>query len=127
MPRLLQRLELLTALVGHERIAFWNQLIANASWDAFVEDILVNHYDAAYATAATRHRGARSSSAAAATATAASDPSEAEPDTSTSTSTLVLSDTEESTYAAAAEQLLATLDPAALKITHNDDGGDGGD
>ena len=33
------------------RVPTWRLAVAEERWDDFVEDILVNHYDSAYATA----------------------------------------------------------------------------
>ena len=41
-------------LGGKKKVAEWEAWIAAERWDEFVEDILLNHYDSAYAEAAKR-------------------------------------------------------------------------
>ena len=54
--RLLECIDVLVKRVGHERVNAWKALIAGGDWDAFVQDILEEHYDSAYAAAAARSR-----------------------------------------------------------------------
>ena len=49
------QLDCLVALYGRERIARWKSLAAGGDWRAFVERLLVEHYDPAYARSATRN------------------------------------------------------------------------
>ena len=65
----------------------WEVMVAEERWDDFVEDILTNHYDSAYADAAKR---------------SGRDDEHAE--------FLMLPDTEDATYAAAAAELIAKYD-----------------
>lgn len=85
--RLIEKLRVLTQKVGRGKVEEWEEMVAAESWDAFVEDILVNHYDSAYAEAAKRSRR---------------DDENAE--------FLMLPDTEDATYAAAAAELIAKYD-----------------
>ena len=52
--RLVQKLQKLIPKVGREKVREWEAWVERENWDAFVEDILVNHYDTAYALAAAR-------------------------------------------------------------------------
>jgi len=90
--RLLECVDVLVKRVGHERVNAWKSLIADGQWDAFVRDILENHYDAAYAAAAARSR-----------------PQEAE-----NSNKLFLEDTSDETYARAAADLMREYDPKGL-------------
>lgn len=54
---LLEQIEHLTALRGHELIERWALQIRNGQWDAFVRDILENHYDPAYQKSLGRNYG----------------------------------------------------------------------
>ena len=87
VPRLVQKLQVLTQKVGHKKIKEWETMVAEERWDEFVEDILVNHYDSAYADAAKR---------------SGRDDENAEH--------LMLPDTEDTTYAAAAAELIKKYD-----------------
>jgi tRNA 2-selenouridine synthase len=89
--RLLECIDVLVKRVGHERVSAWKTLVANGQWDEFVQDILVNHYDAAYAAAAARSR-----------------PQEEE-----KAQALFLDDTSDETYAKATKELLRRYDPSA--------------
>ncbi|MDC1215452.1 tRNA 2-selenouridine(34) synthase MnmH [bacterium] len=53
-PRLLEKLQKLIPKVGHAKVEEWERWVGDGEWDLFVEDILVNHYDTAYALAAAR-------------------------------------------------------------------------
>jgi len=90
--RLLECIEVLVKRVGHERANDWKNLVANERWDDFVQDILENHYDAAYAAAATRSR-----------------PQEEE-----KSNALFLPNTDDDTYAAAAHELIRRYDSASI-------------
>lgn len=87
VPRLIEKLRVLTQKVGRAKVEEWEEMAAAGRWDAFVEDILVNHYDSAYAEAAKR---------------SGRDDENAE--------FLMLPDTEDATYAAAAAELIAKYD-----------------
>jgi len=89
--RLLECIDVLVKRVGHERVSAWKTLVADGQWDEFVQDILENHYDAAYAAAAARSR-----------------PQEEE-----KAQVLFLDDTSDETYAKAAKELLRRYDPSA--------------
>ena len=54
VPRLVDKLQKLIPKVGEGRRWRWEAWIAEERWDEFVEDILINHYDTAYAQAAQR-------------------------------------------------------------------------
>jgi tRNA 2-selenouridine synthase len=45
---LLNQISHLASLRGHEMIKRWEELIKQASWNEFVQDMLENHYDPAY-------------------------------------------------------------------------------
>ena len=45
---LLERLDCLVPLHGHERVGAWKALVDEGRWDALVERLLVEHYDPAY-------------------------------------------------------------------------------
>ena len=92
--RLLECVDVLVKRVGHERVNAWKKSIHAGEWNEFVQDILENHYDAAYASAAVRSR-----------------PEEAENSTH-----LFLPDTADSTYADAAAALLRDCDPNGLCV-----------
>jgi tRNA 2-selenouridine synthase len=47
-PALLEKLDCLVSLHGHERVGAWKKLVVENSWDALVERLLVEHYDPAY-------------------------------------------------------------------------------
>ena len=83
----------------------WEQWIMSGNWDLFVEDILANHYDTAYALAATR--SGRDDEAA---------------------DFLMLPNTEDETYAAAAAVLIEKWDvrvpPATEKETESEPRGE---
>ena len=87
VPRLIEKLKVLTQKVGHKKVGEWEEMVAAERWDEFVEDILVNHYDTAYALAAKR---------------SGRDDENAE--------FLMLPDTEDATYAAAAAELIRKYD-----------------
>jgi tRNA 2-selenouridine synthase len=87
--RLVQKLQKLIPKVGREKVREWEAWVERENWDAFVEDILVNHYDTAYALAAAR--SGRDDEAA---------------------EFLMLPDTEDETYAAAAAELIRKWDVA---------------
>ena len=89
--RLLECIDVLVKRVGHERVDAWKSLVANGNWDEFVQDILENHYDAAYAAAAARSR-----------------PQEEE-----KAQALFLEDTRDETYTKAAKELMRRYDSAA--------------
>ena len=91
--RLLECIDVLIKRVGYERVNAWKELISAGNWDAFVQDILENHYDAAYASAAARSR-----------------PQEAEKATP-----LFLDDTSDETYSRAAIELMQKYDPMGVK------------
>ena len=69
--------------------AAWKALIAGGDWDAFVQDILEEHYDSAYAAAAARSR-----------------PQEVE-----NAKPLFLENTSDETYERAAKELMRVYDP----------------
>jgi len=46
--KLLDLLEILVRLRGHDQVAEWKNLIQTEDWDGFVKSILVNHYDLCY-------------------------------------------------------------------------------
>jgi tRNA 2-selenouridine synthase len=87
VPRLVSKLQVLIQKVGRKKVEEWEVMVAEARWDDFVEDILVNHYDSAYADAAKR---------------SGRDDANAE--------FLMLPDTEDATYAAAAAELISKYD-----------------
>ena len=93
VPRLIEKLNVLVQKVGRKKVEEWEEMVAAERWDEFVEDILVNHYDSAYGEAA--KRSGRDDAAA---------------------EFLMLPDTEDETYAAAAAELIRKYDvsvPAA--------------
>lgn len=51
------RLDQLVPLHGHARIAEWKAMARAGRWDELTADLLVRHYDPAYARAITRHYG----------------------------------------------------------------------
>jgi tRNA 2-selenouridine synthase len=55
---LARQLDCLTRLLGRERIAHWQQLAASGAWDELVGELLVNHYDPAYARSLGRNYAA---------------------------------------------------------------------
>jgi tRNA 2-selenouridine synthase len=60
-PELLaSQLDCLSSLHGSERIRHWQDLARSASWDALVEELLVEHYDPAYTRAISKHYAALS-------------------------------------------------------------------
>jgi len=87
--RLVQKLQKLIPKVGHKKVNEWERWVEEKKWDEFVEDILINHYDTAYALAAAR--SGRDDEAA---------------------EFLMLPDTEDETYAAAAAELIRKWDVA---------------
>ena len=87
MPRLIEKLQVLIQKVGRKKVEEWEEMVAAENWDAFVEDILLNHYDSAYADAAKR---------------SGRDDENAE--------FLMLPDTKDATYAAAAAELIRKYD-----------------
>lgn len=46
--QLLDLLDILARLRGHDQVAEWKDLIQKEHWDGFVKSILVNHYDLCY-------------------------------------------------------------------------------
>ena len=87
VPRLVDKLQKLIPKVGRKKVEEWEAWIAEERWDEFVEDILINHYDTAYAQAA--QRSGRDDEAA---------------------EFLMLPDTEDATYANAAAELIRKYD-----------------
>ena len=87
VDRLVEKLRVLTPKVGRAKVEEWERAVERREWDAFVEDILVCHYDAAYAQAAAR---------------SGRDDERAEH--------LMLPDTEDETYAEAAAALIRAHD-----------------
>ena len=87
VPRLVDKLQKLIPKVGRKKVEEWEAWIAEERWDEFVEDILINHYDTAYAQAA--QRSGRDDEAA---------------------EFLMLPDTEDETYADAAAELIRKYD-----------------
>ena len=87
VPRLVDKLQKLIPKVGRKKVEEWEAWIAEERWDEFVEDILINHYDTAYAQAA--QRSGRDDEAA---------------------EFLMLPDTEDATYADAAAELIQKYD-----------------
>ena len=87
VPRLIEKLQVLIQKVGRKKVEEWEEMVAAENWDAFVEDILLNHYDSAYADAAKR---------------SGRDDENAD--------FLMLPDTEDATYAAAAAELIRKYD-----------------
>jgi tRNA 2-selenouridine synthase len=85
----LECIDVLVKRVGHERVNAWKALIAGGDWDAFVQDILEEHYDSAYAAAAAQSAGT---------------PLE-------STKPLFLENTSDETYERAAKELMRVYDP----------------
>ena len=90
VSRLVEKLQKLVPKCGKKKVAEWEEMIAAERWDEFVEDILLNHYDSAYADAAKR---------------SGRDDKNAE--------FLMLPDTEDKTYARAAAELIAKHDVSA--------------
>jgi tRNA 2-selenouridine synthase len=87
VPRLVEKLQKLVPKCGKKKVAEWEAWIAAERWDEFVEDILLNHYDSAYAEAAKR---------------SGRDDENAE--------FLMLPNTDDETYAKAAAELIAKYD-----------------
>lgn len=52
---LLEKLDCLKALHSKERLEHWQTLIQDEDWDAFVLDMLLNHYDPAYNRSTLKH------------------------------------------------------------------------
>ncbi len=52
---LMEKLECLSGLYGHARIARWKELARRQSWDEVTEDLLVTHYDPAYTRSTLKH------------------------------------------------------------------------
>lgn len=104
-PRLVEKIQKLIPKVGRTKVETWEQWIMSGNWDLFVEDILANHYDTAYALAATR--SGRDDEAA---------------------DFLMLPNTEDETYAAAAAVLIEKWDvrvpPATEKETESEPRGE---
>lgn len=53
-----RQLDCLTRLLGRERIAHWKQLAASGAWDELVGELLLAHYDPAYARSLGRNYAA---------------------------------------------------------------------
>ena len=87
VPRLVEKLQKLVPKCGKKKVAEWEAWIAAERWDEFVKDILLNHYDSAYAEAAKR---------------SGRDDENAE--------FLMLPNTDDETYAKAAAELIAKYD-----------------
>jgi tRNA 2-selenouridine synthase len=49
------QLDCLTGLHGHETITNWKRMALAGHWDAFIEDMLVRHYDPAYRRSTLKH------------------------------------------------------------------------
>ena len=90
--RLLEKLQKLIPKVGHKKVQEWEAWVQDEKWDEFVEDILINHYDTAYALAAAR--SGRDDAAA---------------------EFLMLPDTEDATYETAAADLIRKWDVAETR------------
>ena len=52
---LLQKLEILTSLYGHDLIDCWKGYVADRQWDALVMELLERHYDPAYRKSTLKH------------------------------------------------------------------------
>ena len=53
--QLLEKIDCLKSLHSHERLAYWQDLIALQRWDDFVLDMLLQHYDPAYHRSTVKH------------------------------------------------------------------------
>jgi len=52
---LIEKLECLAGLYGHDTIAHWKKLALERKWDELTEELLVRHYDPAYTRSTLKH------------------------------------------------------------------------